>query len=165
MLLASDYDKSRFMKAVDLKQEKKFRIKEVTPEEVGVGKDKETKLVVWFTNAEQGLVLNKTNNRTLRGAFGDDVAGWVNKIIVIFPTHADVRGKVEPAMRIRIPPQKKPPETATAAPASPAPSSGNGAAVSPPAAKPAVAPASDPELEPDPKLTAAQEMDDGIPDW
>ena len=28
--------------------------------------------MVWFTNDERGLVLNKTNNRTLRGAFGDD---------------------------------------------------------------------------------------------
>ena len=35
--------------------------------------DKEKKLVVWFTNDERGLVLNKTNNRTLRGAFGDDL--------------------------------------------------------------------------------------------
>ena len=44
----------------------------MTEEEVGQDKDKEKKLVVWFTNDKRGLVLNKTNNRTLRGAFGDD---------------------------------------------------------------------------------------------
>jgi hypothetical protein len=162
MLLASEFDKSRFMKAVDFKQEKKFRIASVTPEEVGVGKDRETKLVVWFTNDKKGLVLNKTNNRTLRGAFGDDTAGWVKKIIVIFPTQADVRGKVEPALRVRIPPPK--PEAATASPTPPVSPSGNGAATSPPAAKPAAQPVSDPELEPDPKLSAAEEMDDRIPE-
>jgi hypothetical protein len=50
MLLASNYDQSRFLKAQDLPGEKKFRIKSVTEEEIGIGKDKERKLVVWFTN-------------------------------------------------------------------------------------------------------------------
>ena len=74
VLLASNYDQSRFLKAADLPGEKKFRIKSVTEEEVGVGKDKEKKLVVWFTNDPRGLVLNRVNNRTIRGAFGDDTA-------------------------------------------------------------------------------------------
>ena len=88
VLLASKYGKSRFLRAEDLSAEKKFRIKAVTEEEVGVGKDREKKLTVWFTNDEHGLVLNKTNNRTLRGAFGDPCDGWIGKIIVIFPTMA-----------------------------------------------------------------------------
>src|SRR5262249_44741734 len=65
VLLASNYDQSRFLKAQDLSAEKKFRIKSVTEEEVGVGKDKERKLVVWFTNDARGLVLNRVNNRTI----------------------------------------------------------------------------------------------------
>jgi hypothetical protein len=154
MLLASDYDKSKYLKAADLDHEKKFRIKKVTEEELGVGKDKEVKLVVWFTNEERGLVLNKTNLRTLRGAFGDDTAGWADKVIVVFPTEVDVRGKMGLGLRVRIPPPKKP--AATAEPAQPVKSSGNGAAAKPP-------PAADPELEPDPKLSAADEMDDEIP--
>jgi hypothetical protein len=78
MLLASDYDKSKYLKATDLEREKKYRIKAVTPEELkdNTGKT-DKKLVLWFTNSEQGLVLNKTNLRTLKGAFGDDTAGWV----------------------------------------------------------------------------------------
>jgi hypothetical protein len=47
--------------------EKKFKIKSVSEEAVGVGKDKENKLVLWFTNDKRGLVMNKTNIRTLRG--------------------------------------------------------------------------------------------------
>ena len=69
------------------KTEKKLRVKTVTEELVGVGAEQQKKLVVWFTNDERGLVLNKTNNRTMRGAFGDDCAGWAGKIVVLFPVH------------------------------------------------------------------------------
>jgi hypothetical protein len=107
VLLASNYDQSRFLKAGDLSAEKKFKIKTVTEEEVGVGKDRERKLVVWFTNDEHGLVLNKTNNRTIRGAFGDVCDGWVGKVIAVFPTMAEFRGTMKPALRVRIPPPKQ----------------------------------------------------------
>ena len=58
-------------------------------------------------------MLNRTNNRTIRGAFGDDIEGWVGKIIVLFPTMVDIRGKMGPALRVRIPPPKQA-STATA---------------------------------------------------
>ena len=106
VLLASSYDQSRFLKAADLPGEKKFRIKEVSEEEVGQDRDKTKKLVVWFTNDKRGLVLNRTNNRTIRGAYGDAVDGWPGKIIVLFPTVAEFRGKMGPALRVRIPTPK-----------------------------------------------------------
>jgi hypothetical protein len=106
VLLASDYDQSRFLKAQDLTTEKKFRIKNVTEEEIGIGKDKERKLVVWFTNDARGLVLNRVNNRTIRGAFGDTCESWTGKIIVAFPTMAEFRGEMKPALRVRIPSPK-----------------------------------------------------------
>jgi hypothetical protein len=150
MLLASDYDKSRFLKAEDLDREKKYRIKSVSEEEVGEKKEK--KLVVWFTNDKRGLVLNRINNRVIRGVYGDDTALWPGKIIVIFRTMAEFRGKMGPALRVRIPPPKPP--TGTAPPsASP---SGNGAAAAPPAP-------ADPELEPDPVKPIREELDDEIP--
>jgi hypothetical protein len=146
VLLASTYDQSKYFKAADLAGEKKLKIKSVTPELVGIDKDKETKLVVWFTNDEHGLVLNRVNNRTIRGAFGDAVDGWTGKVIVIFPTMAEFRGKMQPALRVRIPPPKQ--------------AAGNGAAAAPP---PTARSAVDPDLEPDSKLSAADEMDDTIP--
>jgi len=107
VLLASNYDQSRFLKAADLPGEKKFRIKSVTEEEVGIGKDKERKLVVWFTNDSRGLVLSRVNNRTIRGAFGDNCESWTGKIIIVFPTMAEFRGEMKPALRVRIPPPKQ----------------------------------------------------------
>jgi hypothetical protein len=103
VLLASSYDQSRFFRAEDLKTEIRLKIKGVTEEKMADG---EVKLTVWFTNDKHGLPLNRTNNRTLRGAFGDDVDGWKGKIIVLFPTTAELRGKMVPAMRVRIPPPK-----------------------------------------------------------
>jgi hypothetical protein len=117
VLLASAYDQSRYLKAGDLQSEKKFRIKAVTEEEVGLGKDKERKLVVWFTNDDRGLVLNRVNNRTIRGAFGDACDEWARQIIVLFPTMAEFRGTMKPALRVRIPSPKEPPKTVTVDPA------------------------------------------------
>src|SRR6516165_10459745 len=105
VLLASDYDKSRFLKAEDFDREKKFRIKDVSEELIG--EQRERKLTVWFTNDQRGLVLNRINNRVIRGAYGDDTALWKGKIIVIFPTMAEFRGKMGPALRVKIPPPKQ----------------------------------------------------------
>ena len=125
-------------------------------------------------------MLNKTNNRTIRGAFGDDTANWVGKIIVVFPTMTDLRGKMTPALRVRIPPPKQATAAAQqpAAPQQPV-TSGNGAAA--PAAAPVAAAAPlavvaaaaplaaaalaavDPELEPDPVKPIREELDDEIP--
>jgi hypothetical protein len=103
VLLASSYDESRFFKAVDQKNEIRLKIKDVTEEKMADG---EVKLVVWFTNDKRGLVLNRVNNRTIRAAYGDAVDGWIGKIIVLFPTTAEFRGKMGPALRVRIPPPK-----------------------------------------------------------
>jgi hypothetical protein len=98
MLLASDFDQSKYLKAADLPHEKKFRIKHVTEEQIGLGPDKERKLVVWFTNDQRGLVLNRTNNRAIRGAYGDNTDGWVGKIVVIFSTNGRLPREDDPCL-------------------------------------------------------------------
>jgi hypothetical protein len=106
VLLASSYDETRFFKAVDLEAEVKLKIRAVTEEKIGIGAEQEVKLVVWFTNDKRGLVLNRVNNRVIRAAYGDAVDGWPGKIIVLFPTTAEFRGKMGPALRVRIPSPK-----------------------------------------------------------
>jgi len=151
VVLASSYDQARFLKAADLDGgEKKVRIKSVTEEKVGP--DKDQKLVVWFTNDKRGFVLNQTNNRILREAFGDETDGWAGKIIVLFSSMTDFRGRVTPGLRVRIPPPK-----------------GDGrAAAQPvkPAAKPVVVDEdldAEPPAKPDAKPSLADELDDEIP--
>ena len=107
MLLASSYDRSRLFKAEDLQQEIKLRIKNATEEPIGTGVQKEPKLCLWFTNDPRGLIVNKTNNRVLRGAFGDAVDGWTGKVIALFQTMDQFAGKPCKALRVRIPPPKQ----------------------------------------------------------
>jgi hypothetical protein len=149
VLLASDFDQSKYLKAADLPHEKKFRIKHVTEEQIGP--DKERKLVVWFTNDQRGLVLNLTNNRAIRGAYGDSTDGWVGKIVVIFSTMADFRGKMTPALRCAFHRQSRP-RSSSATPPHP---------VTP--GRAAAAAAADPELKPDPAKPLRDELDDEIP--
>ena len=105
VLLASEYDQSRFLKADDLDGgERKFKIKNVTAEDLGG----DGKLIVWFTNDKKGLILNKTNNRVLRTAFGDDTAGWKDQIIILFSMMVSMQGRMVPGLRVRIPPPKQP---------------------------------------------------------
>ena len=103
VLLASSYDETRFHKAADHQTEVRLKVRAVTEEKMADG---EVKLVVWFTNSKRGLVLNRVNNRTIRAAYGDAVDGWSGKIIVLFPTTAEFRGKMGPALRVRIPSPK-----------------------------------------------------------
>jgi hypothetical protein len=104
VLLASAFDQSKFLNAGDLDGgERKFRIKGATAEDVGG----EQKLVVWFTNDKKGLVLNKTNNRVLRTAFGNDTADWKDQIIIVFSMMVSMRGQMVPGLRVRIPPPRQ----------------------------------------------------------
>ena len=104
-----NYDQSRYLRAADLGEigsEKRVKIKTVTEERSMVGEKQETSSCVWFTNDEQGLLLNKTNLRTLQGAFGDDMDAWAGKIIVLYSDHGRLPRQDGPAMRVRIPPPK-----------------------------------------------------------
>jgi hypothetical protein len=154
VLLASSYDDSKFFKAVDLSGDRKLRIKSVTAEAVGTGADKQQKLIVWFANDKRGLVLNRTNNRVLRGAFGDDTSGWADKIIIIFSMTVEMHGKPTMGLRVRIPPPKQSGDATVASKPKP---SGNGQSV-------AVTQPPDDDLDDQSpaKTSLADEMDDEI---
>ena len=107
-LYASDFDRTRYFKAADHKGEPKLTIDHVTVDEMQDGTEK---LVVWFVEDERGLPLNKTNNRCLRGAFGDDTREWPGHEVVLFTIQApNPQGVMGPALRVRAAPQtsKKP---------------------------------------------------------
>jgi hypothetical protein len=104
VLLASDFDQSKYLKAADIGPvgtEKRLKIKAAT-RETGVGERKETKGCIWFTTTNKGLLLNKTNLRTLRDAFGNPMDPWVGRVIVAYVVMTDKGDGV----RVRIPPPK-----------------------------------------------------------
>jgi hypothetical protein len=118
MLYASEFDQSKYLRAADIGDvgsEKRLKIKAVT-KELDVGEEKQSKPCLWFTTTEKGLLLNKTNLRVLRDAFGDPMGPYVGRVVVVFVVMADFRGKMVPALRVRIPPPKAPPPKQTPKP-------------------------------------------------
>ena len=114
VLLASDYDQSPYFKAADLAPEKKLRIKDVTEEGSESAPTRRRNSSSGSPTMSADLCSIKTTIERSRGAFGDACDGWTGKIIVLFPTTDEFRGKMVPALRVRIPPPKQAPETAKA---------------------------------------------------
>jgi hypothetical protein len=102
-LRASDFDRSKYLRAADLEEEARFKIKSVTEEVVGQGVNRENKLVLWFSNDQRGLVLNKTNIRILAPILGDDTREWAGAIITVYPTTTEMQGKIVPCLRVKPP--------------------------------------------------------------
>lgn len=65
-----------------------------------IGQD-DRKPVVYFANANKGLVLNKTNNNTIMTMYGRDSDGWINKQITIGATWVEFRGDQVLGIRVR----------------------------------------------------------------
>ena len=148
VLYASEFDQSKYLNAAylgEIGSEKRVKIKAVT-KETDVGERQETKACVWFTNIDKGLLLNKTNLRTLQGAFGDKMDAWPDKIVVLYSIMTNFRGKMEPGLRVKIPPPK---DNSYRAPASK------------PTPKPAPKPVEDEDVD---NWDAPEQLDDDISD-
>ena len=89
-------------------------IDRVEIEELGFGRDKDHKPVVYFQKSKKGLVLNKTNSNTIKAAYGRDTDGWIGKPLVLFPAMVDFAGDTVEAIRVRVPTQKQPAPPASA---------------------------------------------------
>jgi hypothetical protein len=94
---------SRFVKAADLPQGGKVvRIDRLEMEEVGQGKDKEIKPVLYFKNATKVLVLNSTNDEQIGKLLGsDDDRDWGGGKICLYPTVTKFGKDMVDCIRIR----------------------------------------------------------------
>src|ERR1700689_1699805 len=78
----------------------------VEMEDIG---DDAKKPVLYFTKARKGLVLNRTNSKTITIAYGDNTDDWEGKALVLFPAMVEFKGDTVEAIRVRIPkPAAKP---------------------------------------------------------
>ncbi len=76
---------TKYISAADLRgREVTLRISYVTMEEIQGNYGTDNRPVCHFSNAQKGLVLNKTNANTLAGQFGDDTDLWPNREIVLY---------------------------------------------------------------------------------
>jgi hypothetical protein len=111
----SMYD-SNYLYAFDLKgRDVTVTIKEVRAVLVKNADKKqgEKKPIVFFKESKdhRGLVLCKTNGKTIASLYGNDTEGWIGKRITLFPTEVDAFGKTVEAIRVR---NKPPQQTAKA---------------------------------------------------
>lgn len=103
----SDVFQSKYLKAADLPEEGS---QAVTIEKIGleeIGKDKETKIVLYFEELQQSMICNKTNARTITRLMGsEDLDDWVGKTIRLYRTEVDFQGDMVEAIRVRSKPEK-----------------------------------------------------------
>jgi hypothetical protein len=113
-------------------------------EELGQGRDKDTKPVLYFEKGPKGFVLNVTNANTIKKVYGDDTANWIGKPIEIYPAQTEFRGDMVDAIRVRVPDAGPSATTAAVPPAAPPPAP---TAAAPPPAPTAAAPMADDNLD------------------
>ena len=116
---------SNWLKAEDLGgQPRIVTVRACVMEELGQGRDKDKKPVLYFEKGPKGFVLNVTNANTIKKAYGDDTANWIGKPIEIYPTQVEFKGDMVDAIRIRVPdvdPRSMPALTTPPAPTAAAP--------------------------------------------
>lgn len=96
---------SKYLKAADLGEGKVLvTIARVASQDVGQRGQSEIKPVLYFQGKEKGLVLNKTNARTIVKLTGtDETDSWPGRQIVLYATETEFGGEMVDCIRIQAP--------------------------------------------------------------
>src|SRR3954469_7404411 len=99
-LTVNQFFPSKYLKAHDLQgREVKHKISHATSERIN---DQE-KLVIYFVGHQKGLVLNKTNAKTIALKYGINAESWSGAEVVLYPAMVDFRGTPTESIRIKTP--------------------------------------------------------------
>lgn len=95
---------SGYLRATDVKDPTKVTITKVIEEEVGKEESAEDKLVAYFKELEQGLILNKTViNFLVENTASDETEDWVGKTYTLFnDPNVFYSGKRVGGLRLRV---------------------------------------------------------------
>lgn len=111
---------SKYLKAADLPEDEavSFKIAKIKLEEIG--KDKDTKPVIYFEGEEKGLVANKTNCRIIASIIGsDEIDDWIGQTIRLYRTEVEFQGDSVEAIRVKRKPGSSKPATVNQGPDDP----------------------------------------------
>ena len=96
---------SKYLKASDLQNQSwTVTIKDCLIEEIG---DHDRKPVLYFQEAEKGMVLNRTNADTIALHLSNDTDRWKGMKIEMFTQAVPFQGRSVPAIRVRPVTQQK----------------------------------------------------------
>ncbi len=113
----TDLFPSKWIKAEDLDSgPQTVAIRELVVEEIGQGKQREAKGVLYFHGRDKGLVLNVTNCRTIEDAYGAETDDWPGKSLELFSTKVPFKGDLVDGVRVRVPKEASADELLSAAP-------------------------------------------------
>lgn len=94
---------SKYLKSGDVENgDLVLTIARVTTETVGQGADAEQKPIVYFSETEKGLVLNKVNANSISNLYGPETDAWTGRRIALFSTEVDFAGRPTLALRVRL---------------------------------------------------------------
>jgi len=111
MLISSAFP-GKYLKAEDLMGDNvTATIKAVSLEPVGVTNERLP--VIYFKEFQKGMVLNKTNSKTIAKLYGDETTGWRGNKIELYEAMVEYQGDVMPALRIRAPQETREPSRST----------------------------------------------------
>lgn len=87
---ASDIYASPFLKGIDVQKPIQVTISDL---EIGSFTDQKTqqeqkRVIVGFVGAKKRLVCNKTQAQTMIAAFGDEMAAWIGRRVILSPGQA-----------------------------------------------------------------------------
>jgi hypothetical protein len=92
---------SKYLSAPDIgKKEVKLVMRNVEIEQMNDGKSAP---VLYFTKARKGLVINKTNGLIIAAVYGDEMANWTGKEVILFTMKVQYKEKIVDAIRLEIP--------------------------------------------------------------
>ena len=93
---------SKYLKAADLNN-RNFQvvIANIQLEDVGTVEKPDRKMVAYFTGAQKGLVLNRTNAEAIALVHGRETDSWIGKTIELYPAMAFYQGRNVAAIRAR----------------------------------------------------------------
>jgi hypothetical protein len=115
MVNINDEFPSKYLKAADLQGHAvKLTIRDVVTEQINTDR----KLIMYFNNRDKGMVLNKTNARTIGDVFGEDTDDWLGKAVEVFAMKVDFQGRMVDGLRVRVlpPPRQQVSGSANIAP-------------------------------------------------
>jgi hypothetical protein len=94
---------SKYLKASDL-DGNTITVKIADVKVEAVGRDQDTKPVVYFEGKKKGLVLNKTNSNKIASiAQSHETDEWAGVVIAIYPTEVEFSGESVEAIRVKAP--------------------------------------------------------------
>jgi len=92
---------SKYLKSADIgDRQVMVTMKHVQLEKVG---DDDHKPVLYFRQGSKGLVLNKTNSKTIDAAYGDEMDDWGGKEIILFSMMVQFRDELVESIRVKVP--------------------------------------------------------------